>query len=38
MRLLRPGDMVTAVVTGSVGVDLEADADAAGGDRGAGAG
>jgi ribosomal protein S12 methylthiotransferase len=37
-RPLRPGDLVTAVVTGSAGVDLEADADAAGGDRGAGAG
>jgi ribosomal protein S12 methylthiotransferase len=38
MRPLRPGDLVTAVVTGSAGVDLEADADAAGGDRSAGAG
>ena len=37
-RPLRPGDLVTAVVTSSAGVDLEADADAAGGDRGAGAG
>jgi ribosomal protein S12 methylthiotransferase RimO len=37
-RPLRPGDLVTAVVTGSAGVDLEADADAAGGDRSAGAG
>src|SRR5215469_10552434 len=38
LRPLRPGDVVTAVVTGSTGVDLEADADAAGGDRGTGAG
>jgi ribosomal protein S12 methylthiotransferase len=38
MRPLRPGDLVTAVVTGSAGVDLEADADADGGDRGVGAG
>jgi ribosomal protein S12 methylthiotransferase len=38
VRPLRPGDMVTAVVTGSAGVDLEADADAASGDRDAGAG
>jgi len=38
LRPLRPGDVVTAVVTGSAGVDLEADADAAGGDRGAGTG
>ncbi len=38
MRPLRPGDLVTAIVTGSAGVDLEADADAAGGDRSAGAG
>ena len=38
VRPLRPGDLVTAVVTGSAGVDLEADADAASGDRDAGAG
>ncbi|HUB40251.1 MAG TPA: 30S ribosomal protein S12 methylthiotransferase RimO [Streptosporangiaceae bacterium] len=37
-RPLRPGDLVTAIVTGSTGVDLEADADAAGGDWSAGAG
>jgi len=37
-RLLRPGDMVTAVVTGSAGVDLEADADATGADRSVDAG
>ena len=35
-RPLRPGDLVTAIVTGSAGVDLEA--EATGGDRGAGAG
>jgi ribosomal protein S12 methylthiotransferase len=33
-RRLAPGDMVTATVTGSDGVDLEADADASGRDRG----
>jgi ribosomal protein S12 methylthiotransferase len=38
VRPLRPGDLVAAVVTGSAGVDLEADADAASGDRDAGAG
>jgi ribosomal protein S12 methylthiotransferase len=38
VRPLLPGDLVTAVVTGSAGVDLEADADAASGDRDAGAG
>ncbi|HTX80665.1 MAG TPA: 30S ribosomal protein S12 methylthiotransferase RimO [Streptosporangiaceae bacterium] len=38
VRPVRPGDLVTAVVTGSAGVDLEADADAASGDRDAGAG
>jgi ribosomal protein S12 methylthiotransferase len=38
VRPLRPGGLVTAVVTGSAGVDLEADADAASGDRDAGAG
>ncbi len=37
-RPLQPGDLVPAVVTGSAGVDLEADADAAGGDRSTGAG
>jgi len=37
-RPLRPGDLVAAVVTDSAGVDLEADADAADGDRGVGAG
>jgi ribosomal protein S12 methylthiotransferase len=37
-RPLQPGDPVSAVVTGSAGVDLEADADAASGDRGTGAG
>jgi ribosomal protein S12 methylthiotransferase len=37
-RPLRPGDLVAAVVTGSAGVDLEADADAAAGDRGTGGG
>ena len=35
-RPLQPGDLVTAVVTSSTGVDLEADADGAGGDRGVG--
>jgi len=35
-RLLRPGDLVSAVVTDSAGVDLEADADAIGRERGAG--
>jgi len=37
-RPLQPGDLVPAVVTGSAGVDLEADADAAGGDWGTGEG
>ncbi len=37
-RPLQPGDLVSAVVTGSAGVDLEADADAARRDRGTGAG
>jgi ribosomal protein S12 methylthiotransferase len=36
-RPLQPGDLVTAVVTGSAGVDLEADADAASGDWSTGA-
>ena len=37
-RPLQPGDLVPAVVTGSAGVDLEADADAACGDWGTGEG
>jgi ribosomal protein S12 methylthiotransferase len=36
LRPLAPGDLVTAVVTGSDGVDLYADADAAAGDQAAG--
>jgi ribosomal protein S12 methylthiotransferase len=35
-RPLRPGDLVAAVVTGSAGVDLEADADADGPEGGTG--
>jgi ribosomal protein S12 methylthiotransferase RimO len=38
VRPLQPGDLVTAVVTGSAGVDLEADVDAVAGDRGTGTG
>ena len=36
-RPLQPGDLVTAVVTGSAGVDLEADAEMAGADQVVGA-